>query len=83
MAVRTASVSSTEARPLGFRILPPILSSVIGHLRALTFEFSNTTPDANPSKAGRGGYPTVLKLGEGDFGIGIDHGLLIDPAHTL
>ena len=25
------SVSSTEARPLGFRILPPILSSVIGH----------------------------------------------------
>jgi hypothetical protein len=26
---------------------------------------------------------TVVQLGEGDFGIGVDHGLLIDPAHPL
>src|SRR5215471_4806897 len=25
----------------------------------------------------------VIELGKADFGIGVDHGLLIDPAHTL
>ena len=25
----------------------------------------------------------IIKLGEGDLGIGVDHGLLIDPAHAL
>src|SRR5215471_2123001 len=25
----------------------------------------------------------IIELGKADFGIGIDHGLLIDPAHTL
>ena len=25
----------------------------------------------------------VIKLGEGHFGIGVDHGLLIDPANAL
>ena len=26
---------------------------------------------------------TIIKLGEGNLGIGVDHGLLIDPAHAL
>src|SRR5512133_1984901 len=25
----------------------------------------------------------IIELGEGDFGIGVDHGLLVDPADTL